>query len=368
LPQFEIESHHLKEPINLDVGPCHGAGESINLVRKRLEWPGPSNRHSELQRLISERRLLERQAGYYLTQILANWGLVAVGVLMLASSRSFYFQIFIGSYMAFVSTQMAFIVHDAGHQQIAKKNSLNNLIGLVHATLVLGFSYDWWLSTHNRHHRRPNQSGCDPDIDFMLLAFSESQALEKRGLARFCVRYQAYLFFPSLLLEAFSLRFESIRFLFCHKQRQHRKEALCLAVHYTVYFFVLFHFLPPQPAITVALLHNAMFGVYLGLIFVTNHKGMPLLSEETRVDFLSHQVQTSRNLKAHWLTDYCFGGLSCQIEHHLFPKMPRNRLREAQRIVRPYCELHDVDYCEMSLLQCYREVWRYLDGVGTLLQ
>jgi fatty acid desaturase len=72
------------------------------------------------------------------------------------------------------------------------------------------------------------------------------------------------------------------------------------------------------------------------------HKGMPVLPPEARPDFLRRQVLTSRNISGDRLTSFLMGGLNYEIEHHLFPSMPRPNLRSAQRIVRPFCTANSV--------------------------
>jgi fatty acid desaturase len=37
-----------------------------------------------------------------------------------------------------------------------------------------------------------------------------------------------------------------------------------------------------------------------------------------------------------------YGSLDYQIEHHLFPSLPRNNLRRGRPLVRAYCHAHDV--------------------------
>jgi fatty acid desaturase len=75
----------------------------------------------------------------------------------------------------------------------------------------------------------------------------------------------------------------------------------------------------------------AVFGVYMGASFAPNHKGMPILPHDSKVDFLRRQVLTSRNIKGNWLMDTFMGGLNYQIEHHLFPNMPRPHLKQGER-------------------------------------
>ncbi|HEX2772705.1 MAG TPA: acyl-CoA desaturase, partial [Micromonosporaceae bacterium] len=98
--------------------------------------------------------------------------------------------------------------------------------------------------------------------------------------------------------------------------------------------------------------------------FAPNHKGMPTLTDADELDFLRRQVLTSRNVRGSRLVDFVLGGLNYQIEHHLFPSMPRPNLRRAQTLVRDFCHEHGVAYCETTLLRSWRQVLSHLDTVG----
>ena len=73
---------------------------------------------------------------------------------------------------------------------------------------------------------------------------------------------------------------------------------------------------------------------------------------------------TSRNVRGHWLTDFGLGGLNYQIEHHLFPSMPRGNLRHAQPLVAAFCRRHRVSYLQTGLVASYAQALRHLDTVG----
>lgn len=72
-------------------------------------------------------------------------------------------------------------------------------------------------------------------------------------------------------------------------------------------------------------------------------------------------------MKSHPLTDFWYGGLNYQIEHHLFPTISRNKLREVQQIVRAYCEAHSIPYYETSMLQSYTEILHFLHAASITL-
>ena len=92
------------------------------------------------------------------------------------------------------------------------------------------------------------------------------------------------------------------------------------------------------------------------------------MSGESRKDYLRCQVLTSRNIKAHPVTDFLFGGLNYQIEHHLFPSVPRNRMRELQQIVKTFCSDRSVSYHETTALGSYKEIIDHLDEVSAPLR
>jgi hypothetical protein len=109
----------------------------------------------------------------------------------------------------------------------------------------------------------------------------------------------------------------------------------------------------PQKAIVFAVLHHALFGPHLGSVFAPNHKGMEMPDGDTRWGHLEKQVRTSRNVNGNPVTDWLMGGLNCQIEHHLFPNMPRANLRHAQGAVRAYCQHVGVPYLSTGIVDSY---------------
>ena len=339
---------------------------SKTMSSPRLEVVTPSvdaNEYAELKRLIKRQGLLDKQPAYYAYKILLTLGMLALSLSLVLLIDTLWLQLLNAVYLAFVFTQIAFIGHDLGHRQIFHSARKSALLGLVVGNLTLGLSRGWWVDKHNQHHANPNHDELDPDIDFPILAFSEEQAHSKWGFARIVLKYQAYLFFPLLLLEAFHMRIHSINFLIQKKAKYLIAEALLLIVHFALYLGLLFFLLGLWPAVLFIVIHQAFFGLYLGSVFAPNHKGMPVLDKETKMDFLRRQVLTSRNLKAHPLTDFLFGPLGCQIEHHLFPTMSRNNQRKAEKIVKTFCRERSIAYHETSVLQSYREILQHFHQV-----
>jgi fatty acid desaturase len=141
-----------------------------------------------------------------------------------------------------------------------------------------------------------------------------------------------------------------------------------LLTHYVGYVSVLAFTLTWAQALAFVAVHQALFGIYLGLCFAPGHKGMPILTAEQAADPLLRQVLTSRNVHGGRVAEVLMGGLNFQIEHHLFPSMPRPHLHRAQQAVQWFCQEHGVDYAEASAVATYAAVLRHLHAVGAGLR
>ena len=276
-----------------------------------------------------------------------------------------WWQLALAVFLAVMFTQVGFLGHDAGHRQICASRRLSYILGIALGNLGIGLSFGWWVAKHNRHHANPNTEGADPDIMMKVLAMTPGQAGSSRGVSRMLFRCQAFLFFPMLLGEAFSVHVAGIRAVSSRARRYRLAEAVLLAAHFSAYLTVVFLVLSPAKAIVFILIQQGLFGLYLGASFAPNHKGMPILRREDKHDFLRRQVLTSRNIRGGWFTDLFLGGLNYQIEHHLFPSMPRPSLRRAQPLISEFCQQHGLPYCQAGLVGSYAQALRYLHAVGT---
>jgi fatty acid desaturase len=329
---------------------------------------GRWSQYTQLSRQIKQAGLLDRRRGWYGARIGLNLALLAGGWVAFAMLGESWWQLLTAVYLAVVFTQLAFVGHDAGHRQLFRSRRANDRIGLVHANLLVGVSFDWWVGKHNRHHSNPNHEDLDPDISITALAFTAGQASSRHGLVRLVARYQAWLFFPLLLLEAAHLHLASIKAVLRGSGRANTVEGLLLLAHVAGYVTALALVLSPLQAVTFVVVQQGLFGLYLGCSFAPNHKGMPTLTDADQLDFLRRQVLTSRNVAGSRLVDFLLGGLNYQIEHHLFPNMPRPNLRRAQPLIRAFCQQHDLPYTEASLFGSYAEAVRHLHAVGAPLR
>jgi fatty acid desaturase len=126
--------------------------------------------------------------------------------------------------------------------------------------------------------------------------------------------------------------------------------------------------LGPARAVLFVLIHHALAGLYLGWVFAPNHIGMRILEADSRMDFLRRQVLTTRNVRPHPLIDFWYGGLNYQIEHHLFPNMPRNQLRRARDLVKGFCAAQGIPYYETGVFRSCSDVLKNLHEVSAQLR
>ncbi|MGW0523410.1 fatty acid desaturase family protein [Crossiella sp. NPDC003009] len=322
---------------------------------------------AELSRTIREAGLLRRRYGYYAARIAVNVLALAAAATVFVLLGDSWWQLLTAVLLAFVFTQFAFIGHDAGHRQIFRSRRGNDIVGYTHG-VITGISYEWWVGKHNRHHANPNHEDEDPDIEIPALAFSREQAGGKRGLERWITKYQAFLFFPLLLTEAVLLRIASVQAVLRREVRATWLEAALLAAHIVGYLGAVFLVLSPLKAVLFIVVHQGLMGVYLGCSFAPNHKGMPIVAKGEQLDYLRKQVLTARDISGGRWVDLLLGGLNHQIEHHLFPSMPRPNLRRARELVRAFCHRRGIPYSECGILASYAEVLRHLHAVGEPLR
>ena len=310
----------------------------------------------QLRRSIKQAGLLDPNPFYYAWRIPITLGLFALGVWLLLLVESLAGQLLLAVYFAVVFNQVSFFVHDAGHQQVCRRQWKNGMIGTFTANLLLGMSYAWWCHNHNRHHKYPNQPHLDPDINIPVLAFWPGQARARRGLARAIVKYQHYLFFPLMMLGSVSKRRGVILFLKRMRFKYRWLEITLVVVHYVVYFAFVFSVMSPGRALGFVAVHQLLYGLFLTTAFAPNHKGRPIVENKPDLDFLHYQVLTARNLISNRAVDFWYGGINYQIEHHLFPRIPRSRLRQARSIIRPFCKRNGFTYYETGVIQTYRDI------------
>jgi fatty acid desaturase len=235
-------------------------------------------------------------------------------------------------------------------------------VGLVVGNVLTGLSFGWWVPKHNAHHAYPNQTGKDPDLGQGLVASTPATggvAAEPAGKAR--MRLRGWSFAMLLALQGLGLHVTSVQHVLRRRDRSAAVDGTLLVANAILYLTVVFWVLSPLKAVLFVVVQQSLFGLYLGCTFAPNHKGMPVFDEDANLPFVERQVVTARNVIGGRFITLLYGGLNYQIEHHLFPGMPRPNLAKAQPIVGAFCAEQGLPYRQAGLIASYRQAF---GGIG----
>ncbi|HEU5385711.1 MAG TPA: fatty acid desaturase, partial [Streptosporangiaceae bacterium] len=117
-----------------------------------------------LARQVRAIGLLDRRPGYYRAKIILTIVAFFAAWALFAMAGNSWAALAVAPLAGITFTQLGFIGHDAGHNQVFGTRRRNRLLGLVVANVLIGLSFGWWVPKHNAHHAHPNELGRDPDI------------------------------------------------------------------------------------------------------------------------------------------------------------------------------------------------------------
>jgi fatty acid desaturase len=332
---------------------------------RRARSVNPSD-FTQLAARVQQAGLMRRRYGYYWAKLVLLPATLAATCVLFYWIGDTWWQLLTAVAFAVIFTQIAFLGHDAAHRQIFVSGRRNDWTSLIIGDLLVGMSYGWWRHKHTRHHANPNKLGADPDIELPVISFTPEQANRRRNpITNWLISHQGVFFFPILLLEGISLHASSVARVLAREPVERRWiEISFLLVRFAGYLTLVFLVLSPGVGAAFLAVQLGVFGFYMGASFAPNHKGMPLVPSDIKLDFLRRQVIMSRNIRGNRIIDTLMGGLNYQIEHHLFPSMPRPHLRRAAPMIEAYCRELGVPYAQTGLFHSYGIVLRYINRVG----
>ncbi len=305
--------------------------------------------------------LLDRRPGYYRLKIALTIFAFFAGWALFVIVGNSWAALAVAPLVGVMFTHLGFIAHDAGHNQVFGTRRRNRMLGLIVGNALIGLSVGWWVPKHNAHHAHPNEMGRDPDIgEGSALPLSDAPGNGRGPVASWLARWQAPLFFPLMVLRSGGMHVLGIKRLARRRDHAAAVEASLIVLHAAAYLTVVLWALSPLRALAFIAVQQAVFSLYLGISFAPNHKGMPIIETATAAGFARRQVVTARNIRGGRFTTFMLGGLNYQIEHHLFPSMPRPNLRRVQGLVRDFCAATDLGYCEESFVESFRQVVHHL--------
>jgi acyl-lipid Delta6-acetylenase / acyl-lipid (9-3)-desaturase len=337
---------------------------------------------------------------FYACKCVSTQMIWVLAIALVYYSDSIYLHMASAILLGLFFQQCGWLAHDFLHHQVCRNRRYGDYGGLYWGNLMQGYSVQWWKNKHNGHHAVPNlhnstptsQDG-DPDIDTMpLLAWSLTQARsylngQKDGSAftKFMIRHQSVFYFPILLLARLSWLNESFKMAYGLGAASENAalelkakglqypilERSGIFLHYVWMAVVSSGFGRFSLAYALAyfLLVTCSCGFMLALVFGLGHNGMAVYDADKRPDFWKLQVTTTRNITGgHGIpqafVDWFCGGLQYQVDHHLFPALPRHNLKRAHELVRSFCKEWNVQYHEADLVDGTVEVLQHLANVS----
>ena len=263
--------------------------------------------------------------------------------------------------------QIAFIGHDAGHDSVFREKKWNQYLGYLVGNVCSGIAMRWWNSTHRVHHVVSNSIEHDPDIQHLpLLAcsnkikpgYESSYHQTSAKWSPLLLRYQHLYFFPLMTVARFNLYIQS--FLLCIQES--RFFEIGLLVMYWIMFMSWLGTLSIWDQILFVWISHAVGGL-LHVQILLSHYPMEVY-HGIQHDWIHSQLSSTMNIKTspHW--DWFHGGLQFQIEHHLFPNIPRNHLRTVSTFLQPFCKKYDLPYHSFSFSKGLELLYHSLKEAG----
>eukprot|EP00588_Corethron_pennatum_P012677 CAMPEP_0194265322 /NCGR_PEP_ID=MMETSP0169-20130528/602_1 /TAXON_ID=218684 /ORGANISM="Corethron pennatum, Strain L29A3" /LENGTH=481 /DNA_ID=CAMNT_0039005761 /DNA_START=156 /DNA_END=1601 /DNA_ORIENTATION=+ len=358
--------------------------------------------YRDLRAQMIKMGLFESSKPFYAYKCASNMALWALAMTLVYVTDNNWLNYAAAWIMGLFFQQCGWLAHDFLHHQVFDARKYGDLTGIYWGNLMQGYSMQWWKNKHNGHHSVPNlhnssasaQDG-DPDIDTMpLLAWSLKQAQSFRELQEdgkdskfvsFMIKWQVFFYFPILLLARISWMNESFKTAYGlgaasanaalelkRKGLQYpRLEKTGIAIHHLwmAAFSCGFGKFGLAKSLGIYFTATCSCGLLLALVFGLGHNGMATYDAASRPDFWKLQVTTTRNIIGSTFVPQAFvnwfcGGLQLQVEHHLFPMVPRHHLPKVHELVVSFCKEWDVSYHEASLWEGTKEVVNHLAKVS----
>lgn len=335
---------------------------SIDILKYRKLTPENGSKiYRQLRHDVTQAGILDRDYNYYTVLTIFTFFCFFLCLYLFYLQSSMLAVLISGVFLAFFIVQIGGLIHDAGHRAIFNKPKINDMFGYM-CSFIIAFPYAVWKVKHNKHHAHTNESEEDPDLQIPL-AFVEDRYKNHGGIVRLVRRYQKWLYYPMGSLVSFSLRLKA----FIHYVKNYKTMGfdMTLSIIGLLFWYIApFFVFPLWKALIFLIVVNEVAGFYLLNIFAPNHKGMPQIGEDVKFSFLEQQIITSRNIYGHTLTDYVYLGLNYQIEHHLFPNCPRNKIHLIAPFVKKICKSYHLPYTQMTPLESNRFILAELDAIA----
>ncbi|XP_064598052.1 acyl-CoA (8-3)-desaturase-like [Liolophura sinensis] len=272
-----------------------------------------------------------------------------------------------GILLATAQAQAGWLQHDLGHFSVFKNSTLNRIGHHVTVGFLKGASSHWWNFRHFQHHAKPNVIRKDPDVQLAYLfllgnSMPKSWGEKQKGVMPY--NWQHKYFFlvgPPLLLPIY-FHLEVTYFVFKRKDWLD----LALVVGFFVRFFSMFGpLLGGWSAFGLYMFTRFLESHWFTWVTQMNHIPMEIDTEMNR-DWVSSQLVSTCNVNPGLFNDWFTGHLNYQIEHHLFPTMPRHNYHKVAPLVQSLCKKYNLDYQSKPMLTAFADIIRSLRKSGQI--
>nr|ATY93170.1 fatty acid desaturases 6 [Strongylocentrotus intermedius] len=266
-----------------------------------------------------------------------------------------------------LQAQVGWFQHDLGHLSCFKSSKLNHFFHYFFMSTMKGASAKWWNHMHYQHHAKPNVMNKDPDVRLeALFVVGEKmpKVVAESGKSSMPYHLQQWYFFiigPPLL---FPLYFQFM--IYRHMIKQ--KEWTDLFFNSLYYARFLFCYVPLMTWWQLLIFYEAfrvLESIWFTWVSQSNHIPMEIDVDSAR-PWLELQLRATCNLEQSFFNDWFTGHLNFQIEHHLFPTMPRHNYVRIAPLVKSLCKKHGVDYKTKTLLEGFADIVRSLKSSGEI--
>jgi fatty acid desaturase len=250
--------------------------------------------------------------------------------------------------------QSGWLSHDFAHSQVTRR--YRKVMMYLTGCLFQGFTATWWIPKHMLHHARPNAvhehtgKPIDTDIDTAPFLYW-TQRLLPASMNEYA-RIQGYILWLVLPFAKFAWDINSI--VAAWKRKVWPEVALIGLHHALIIGLTSWRFW---------FVSRLWGGFFIGWVFIMSHNGMEYY-ERDMLGFYESQIRTTRNVSLTPLITWFTGGLNYQIEHHLFPRMPRHHLPYVASRVRQLCHKHGLCYVVENMWSCSLFLTRYLNSIA----
>lgn len=261
--------------------------------------------------------------------------------------------------------------HDYGHLSVFKNRAMNRYFHLLFIGFVKGASGAWWNHVHNQHHAKPNVIDKDPDIridpffvlgDVQPIQTAKKNAKNKNFVLPYNYQEKYFLLVAPLLLPLF---FYVITVRHAFKNRLYL-DLTVIAIMYAVFLSMIIPPLGFIGSLAYLALVRCADSTWFTWVTQLNHISMDVHEEKEEDTWLSLQLKATCNIEKSFFNDWFTGHLNFQIEHHLFPTMPRHNYYKIQPMVQSLCKKHGVNYEIKPLGKAFMDILFSLKKSGKL--